>query len=669
MSHLYEIKNLAVSFSHERGKSMAVNDVSFYLDEGEIVSFVGESGSGKSVTQLAGLQLIASPPGHIEFGEVLLDGQNILSHKPNSLAMSQIRGGQIGMVFQEPMSSLNPVKTIGFQLMEAVIIHRRCGKAEARKRALELLRDVGIQDAEKRFDHYPHQFSGGMRQRIMIAIAIAGDPQVIIADEPTTALDVTTQAQILDLLQDITRKRNTALLIVTHNLGIVARYAQRIYVMYAGRVVESGRAEDIFAHPSHPYTRGLLKAVPRLDDPRDRRLIPIQGTPVGTADSKGCCPFRARCPYASEECHGQEPKLAPTLEEGHFASCIRSRQELDEIDRTRKPLVFQRDKNLGNTILEVQDLNVEFPIKKGLLQRKTGTLKVLKHVRLQVHRSETLGIVGESGCGKTTVAKSILRLLPEASGRILFDGKELSALKGEELRRERRRIQMIFQDPFGSLDPRKTVASLVGEPLRIHKLVSSRAEYRKQVEEILRMVGLDPELQDRYAHEFSGGQRQRVGIARALASRPEVIICDEPISALDVSIQAQIINLLEDLQLRLGLTYLFIAHDLSVVKHISDTIAVMYLGRIVEYAACEELYENPAHPYTRALLAAVPIADPVVEHERERVVLSGEVPSIVNRPKGCPFCNRCYLATEKCRQEMPPYTQVAEGHTVACHLV
>ena len=669
MDHLYETKDLMVSFTNEEGKSVAVNGVSFYLDAGEIISFVGESGSGKSVTQLAALQLIASPPGKIESGQVLLDGEDVLAHKANSAFMSRVRGGQIGMIFQEPMSSLNPVKTIGFQLMESIVLHSRCSKAEAKKKAVELLTDVGISDAEARLADYPHQFSGGMRQRIMIAIAISGNPRVIVADEPTTALDVTTQAQILDLLKGITKKHHTALLIVTHNLGIVARYAQRIYVMYAGAVVESGRSEDLFRHPSHPYTRGLLKAVPRLDDPRDRKLIPIDGTPQSPSERPAGCPFHPRCPYACEKCRGGfAPALTETPESGHFSACLRSREELDEIDRKREAPERTREKKPGDVILKVQDLKVEFPIKRGILQKKVGSLRVLERVNFQVRRAETLGIVGESGCGKTTVAKSVLRLLPEATGKILFDGKDLSAMEGERLRRERRRIQMIFQDPYGSLDPRKTVASMVGEPLMIHNLVNSHQEYQERVDELLKMVGLDPSLQERYAHEFSGGQRQRVGIARALASNPDLIVCDEPISALDVSIQAQIMNLLEELQKKLGLTYLFIAHDLSVVKHISDTIAVMYLGGIVEFAPCEKLYEHPMHPYTQALLAAVPIADPEIERERERRILPGEVPSIVNRPNGCAFCNRCPLAVERCHRETPAAVEISPGHFVACHL-
>lgn len=670
MSHLYEINDLVVSFTNEEGRSIAVNGVSFYLDKGEIISFVGESGSGKSVTQLAGLQLIASPPGKIERGHIMLEGKDLLTYKQNGPELQKVRGGKVGMIFQEPMTSLDPVKTIGYQIMESVLIHHKCSKEEAQERTIGLLSDVGIPDARTRLNDYPHQFSGGMRQRIMIAIAISGDPEIIIADEPTTALDVTTQAQILDLLQDISKKRGTALLIVTHNLGIVARYAQRIYVMYAGNVVESGTAEDIFTTPCHPYTRGLLKAVPRLDDSRERKLIPIPGTPLSPANRPKGCPFAGRCKYWGEQCHGEnEPPLRLVGENQHFSACVLKKEELEAFDKQEKEEVINRGKQVGSTLLSVQDLKVYFDIRKGIFKRKIGELKVIEGISFDLRKGETIGLVGESGCGKTTVAKSILQLYPQAQGNIIFEGKDMKKLSKEELRRERKNIQMIFQDPYSSLNPRKTVEQMIGEPLKTHKLVKSSKEYFERVDELLKLVGLDPSLKERYAHEFSGGQRQRVGIARALASDPKLIVCDEPISALDVSIQAQIINLLEELQRKMGLTYIFIAHDLSVVKHISDVIAVMYLGKIVEIAPCEELYHNPQHPYTKALLAAIPIPDPMVERAREKVAIEGEVPSVVKRPAGCSFSDRCPHAIELCRREMPQYVETTKCHYTACYLM
>jgi peptide/nickel transport system ATP-binding protein len=439
--------------------------------------------------------------------------------------------------------------------------------------------------------------------------------------------------------------------------------------MYAGHVVESGNAADIFAHPSHPYTRGLLKAGPRLDDQRDRVLVPIEGAPLSPSNRPSGCPFMPRCKYKGKKCPlDHPPKLVPAPEECHFTACPLSREELDSLDNKEAIPVLNRNKETGSVILDVNDLNVSFDIRKGIFRRKVGQLDVLQHVSFQLRQGETMGLVGESGCGKTTVARSVLRLLPNAKGQILFGGTEMGSLSRENLRKERKRIQMIFQDPYSSLNPRKTIGDMIGEPLIIHGMTKSHAEYDRRVDELMELVGLDPKLKERVAHEFSGGQRQRVGIARALSSNPELIVCDEPISALDVSIQAQIINLMEKLQRELGLTYLFIAHDLSVVKHISDRISVMYLGNIVESAPCEELYANPQHPYTEALLAAIPIPDPQVELTRERLILKGEVPSIVKRPKGCCFRERCEHVMDVCHTSMPDVVDTGSEHLTACYL-
>lgn len=669
MKHLLQVNNLSVSFRIDDSVTKAVNDVSYYIDQGETISFVGESGSGKSVSQLAVLQLISTPPGSIDNGCVMLEDEEVFKYSANGPEMRKIRGGKIGMVFQEPMTSLNPVKTIGSQLMEPILIHTGVKDKEARKRAISLLSQVGIPDAEKRMGDYPHQFSGGMRQRIMVAIAIAGNPKLVIADEPTTALDVTTQAQILELLKTVSEQNGTSLLIVTHNLGIVARYAQRIYVMYAGRIVESGLSRDIFAHPSHPYTRGLLNAIPRLDDSKERRLQPIEAPAKMPLDDGKHCPFLPRCKYKCDKCFSKGiPALTESVEEGHFAACLLSREELDQIDKNGQDSIrVDSRKPLEENILEINDLSVHFPIKHGLLSSRSTKLTAVDKVSFKVRRGETFGLVGESGCGKTTVARSIVRLINDSEGEIKFNKLDLNTLKSSELRKQRHKMQMIFQDPYSSLDPRKSAGSLVGEPLKIHKLVSSGQEYDRRVDELFTLVGLSPSLKNRVAHEFSGGQRQRLGIARALASSPELIVCDEPISALDVSIQAQIINLLEDLQQELGLTYLFIAHDLSVVKHISDTIAVMYLGKIVESAPCEELYANPMHPYTQALLAAVPIPDPEIELTREKIILPGEVKSLMNRPAGCCFSDRCPYTMDICRKQAPSINNYGNEHYVACH--
>ena len=671
MGTLLEVKNLSVSFKNNESRVRAVDNVSYEVGEREVVCFVGESGSGKSVTQLASMQLIASPPGKIEAGQVLLEGEDLLALPASGVQMQKVRGGKIGIVFQEPMTSLNPVKTIGSQILEPVLKHTGLEGEDARRRVTELLTQVGIPDAASRFHDYPHQFSGGMRQRIMVAIAMAGNPKLLIADEPTTALDVTTQAQILELLRESTIDAGASLLLVTHNLGIVARYADRIYVMYAGSIVESGRAEDIFARPSHPYTRGLLQAVPRLDDRRDRRLIPIEGAPATPASRPAGCPFHPRCPYATDACKtGERPTLRPCGESGHASACIFSREELDRLEASRADTSRRvQEKKLGEPILTLDQVTMRFPVTRGMMRKTVGYVTAANRISFQVRQGETFGLVGESGCGKTTVARCILQLYKGYEGSIHFRGSDLAGLKGKQLRQERRKLQMIFQDPYSSLNPRRTVGAMVGEPLKIHGLVRTQEEYDRRVAELFELVGLDPSLRDRVPHEFSGGQRQRVGIARALASNPDLIVCDEPISALDVSIQAQIINLLEDLQRNLGISYLFIAHDLSVVKHISDRIAVMYLGNLVETAPCDLLYDEPLHPYTKALLTAVPIPDPIVERGRERAPLQGEIPSVLQRPKGCCFSDRCPLATERCRQEAPELKELSDGHCVACFRV
>ncbi|MBO1514052.1 ABC transporter ATP-binding protein [Metabacillus bambusae] len=676
MSHLLEVKNLKTEFKQEGGILKAVNDVSYHLDEGEIVAFVGESGSGKSVTQYSGLQLIEMPPGEITNGQVLFNGEDLLSYASKSSQMQEIRGGKIGVVFQEPMTSLNPLMTVGNQIEESIILHLKVNRKQARNRSIELLKQVGIPDAEQRVDYYPHQFSGGMRQRIMIAMALSCDPKILIADEATTALDVTTQAQVLELLRDLVKETNTALVMVTHNLSIVARYADRIYVMYAGEILESGSAKDLFANPKHPYTIGLMKAVPSLNDDRNRKLMPIEGLAPDLRNRKDICPFVTRCIYATEEC---ATKPSPKLREikgnkNHFTACHH------DIDKMTTPTIIRNEKerivkevnkkkNKNDIMLEVKDLKVSFPIVKGFFRRKVGEVKAVDHVSFNIKKGETFGLVGESGCGKSTLARSILRLNDIAGGNILFKGDNYANLQESKLRNIRRDISMIFQDPYGSLDPRQNAAQIVGEPLRNYKLTSSKEEYQERIDSLFHLVGLDPALQDRVPHEFSGGQRQRLGIARALASNPAFIVCDEAISALDVSIQAQIINLLEDLQEKLGLTYLFIAHDLTVVRHISDRIAVMYLGQIVEISDWKSLYENPLHPYTQALLEAVPVPDPVLESQRDRQIIRGEVPSLMNKPKGCSFSNRCPLATEECRKENPQMRYVKEGHGVACFKV
>lgn len=670
--HLLELKEIRTSFRTDGKQVQAVDGVSMYLDPGEIIGIVGESGSGKSVTMMSMLQLISSP-GKVNGGEVYIDGNdnNMLEYDPQSEEMRHMRGGKVSMIFQEPMTSLNPVLTIGYQIQENIMLHLKLNKEEAKARTIEMLKMVNIPDAEQRFHYYPQQFSGGMRQRIMIAMAMSSQPQVLVADEATTALDVTTQAQLLEMIRDIAKKTNTAVVIVTHNLGIVARFAERIYVMYSGSVVETSQAGELFADPEHPYTRALLRAIPRLDDPKDRILIPIDGLPPNPASRPEYCPFYDRCEYRVDRCRqGKRPELTE-VSPGHFSACVLTDQEKaqkaeeiagKEIRKAPKSVIQEA------RCLEVKGVRKYFPVYKGMMRKKVGEVKAIEDITFFARKGETLGIVGESGCGKTTLARCIMRVYQPEEGEILFNGTDIARFTDKQMTPFRSKIAMIFQDPFSSLDPRQTAEAIVGESLKLHKLVKNKEEYDKRVDELFRIVGLDPDLKGRVPHEFSGGQRQRIGIARALSSNPDMIICDEPISALDVSIQAQIINLLEELQARLGLTYLFIAHDLAVVKHISDRILVMYLGRVVEIAACEELYENTLHPYTKALLSAVPVADPAVEAKRERVEIRGEVPSLTSRPAGCPFHDRCDQAMDRCGQETPQLRDAGEGHQVACFL-
>lgn len=672
MKHLLEIKDIQTCFKTDGKQVKAVDGVSIYIDPGEIIGIVGESGSGKSVTMMSMLQLVSSP-GNVMGGEVYIQGNetNMLTYDSQSEEMRQMRGGKVSMIFQEPMTSLNPVLTIGYQIQENIMLHLKLDKEAAKTRTIEMLKMVNIPDADQRFYYYPQQFSGGMRQRIMIAMAMSSEPQVLVADEATTALDVTTQAQLLEMIRDIAKKTNTAVVIVTHNLGIVARFAERIYVMYSGSVVEHATAKELFAASEHPYTRALLRAIPRLDDPKDRILIPIDGLPPNPAIRPTYCPFYERCEYRMDRCkEGKKPSLTEVLP-GHFAACLLNQEEKKrkEIEIQQK-VIKKASKGViqDQLCLDIKNVRKYFPVYKGLMKKKIGEVKAIEDINFYARKGETLGIVGESGCGKTTLARCIMRVYAPEEGEIVFDGADIARYTDRQLQPFRSKISMIFQDPFSSLDPRQTAESIVGESLRLNHLTKSKEEYNERVEELFRIVGLNPELKDRVPHEFSGGQRQRIGIARALSSNPDMIICDEPISALDVSIQAQIINLLEELQAKLGVTYLFIAHDLAVVKHISDRILVMYLGRVVEIADCDELYENALHPYTRALLSAVPVADPAVEEKRERVMIRGEVPSLTKRPTGCPFHDRCDSATARCKQEVPELRDMANGHQVACFL-
>jgi peptide/nickel transport system ATP-binding protein len=668
---LLEVENLHVHFVTTRGVVRAVEGISYKVKPGETVALVGESGCGKSVSSLAIMRLLARPAGRVVAGRILFQGTNLLDLTEDE--MREIRGRDIAMIFQEPMTSLNPVLTIGFQIMEPLMIHLGMTAEAARARAAELLKMVGIPDTERRLDQYPHQFSGGMRQRVMIAIALSCNPKLIIADEPTTALDVTIQAQILKLMKDLSRDLGIAMVIITHNLGIVARYANRVNVMYAARLAEQGGAAAVFAKPLHPYTAGLLRSVPRLDKPRGLKLETIDGLPPNLLDPPSGCRFAPRCPAKQDACVAAPPPLVEA-EPHHYSACVRAREMAQvgpaglglQSANPQPPQTKQVDRS--NPLLRVHELRTYFEVGAGLqlLKRERFEVRAVDGLSLEVFRGETVGLVGESGCGKTTVGRTLLRLEQATGGEILFEGANVTRAKGQQLKDYRRKIQVIFQDPYSSLNPRMTVGEIIAEPMQVYKLVPDRKAAREKVKELLTQVGLFEYMAERYPHELSGGQRQRVGIARALAMRPSFIVCDEPVSALDVSIQAQIINLLEELQSKYQLTFLFIAHDLAVVRHISDRVVVMYLGRVMEIADRDALYADPLHPYTRALLDAVPIPDPQLEAKREHRILGGEVPSPLDPPRGCVFHTRCPLASEECKMAVPELREVRPGHYAAC---
>ncbi|HLR03192.1 MAG TPA: ABC transporter ATP-binding protein [Virgibacillus sp.] len=550
METILKVKDLSVSFQTRDDEFEAVRNVSFDVKRGETIGIVGESGSGKSVTAKTIMRLLASPPSIMKSGSIEFLQEDLT--KKTEKEMESIRGKEIGMIFQDPMTSLNPRIRIGKQISESLIKHQRLSKKNAEKQAMEIIRLVGIQNSEERYFQYPHEFSGGMRQRVMIAIALACNPTLLIADEPTTALDVTIQAQILNLMNDIQQEMNTSIILITHDLGVVAGMCDRVVVMKEGKIVEEGTTEEIFYNPQHAYTLKLLKALPRLNEKKKQKETPVIHTKMDAS----------------------------------------------------KPL------------LHVKSLKQHFEIGKG------NVLKAVDDISFHINHGETLGLVGESGSGKSTTGRTILRLHEPTDGRILYQGVPVDKLKKHDMKKMRRDMQIIFQDPYSSLNPRFKVLDIIGTALDIHKLCKTKSERKKRVEELLELVGLDASHALRYPHEFSGGQRQRIGIARALAVEPRFIICDEPLSALDVSIQAQIVKLLEDLQQRLGLTYLFIAHDLSMVKHISDRVAVMNSGKIVELAESEELYKNPQHAYTKSLLSAVPTPDPKIERKKKQKSLS-----------------------------------------------
>lgn len=669
VADLLDVRNLYVSFTAPGGSVRAVNDVSFRLKPGSILGVVGESGSGKSVTARAIMRMLHSP-GRVDSGSVFLAGEDILSKTDKE--MRTLRGRDLAMVFQDPQAALNPVMRVGDQIVEALEVHGVKRKI-ARKQVMELLHTVGIPDVERAINLYPHEFSGGMRQRVVIAIALANKPRVLIADEPTTALDVTIQAQILELISSLRHNLGISIIMITHDMGVVAELCDEMVVMYGGRIVERGEVRDVFENPKHPYTNALLNAVPRIDR-HDEKLLVIPGSPPNPANLPTGCSFHPRCPVAIERCSVELPPVT-RFRGSQSAACWVSAQDgaVSLPNPKTRSVATHRFVKEGSPVLSIRDVRVNVG-KAPSRFRKTGPVWAVDGVSLEVHAGETLGLVGESGCGKSTLARAIVGINTSTSGSIIVEGRDVSVTNSSNRMFVSSHIQYVFQDPYASLNPRRTIGQSLDEALAVGGVASNEA--RGKSVELLERVGLRAEHLDRYPFAFSGGQRQRVGIARALAAKPKMLICDEPVSALDVSIQAQIINLLAELRDDLGLAYLFIAHDLSVVRHLSDRVAVMYLGKIVEVGLASEVYSNPQHPYTAALLSSTPTPDVAKAdgfNGRERIVLPGDIPSPVSPPSGCRFRTRCPIGPlfaegrERCVSEAPALTPSNGGNLVACH--
>ena len=647
----------------------AVEGVSFQLETGKTLALVGESGCGKSQTAFSIMRLIAENGFHPS-GKITFDGQ-VLSDQSEE-EMRAIRGNDIAMIFQEPMTSLNPLYRIGNQLEEPLRMHRKLESGPARKRAVELLDHVGIPDPDKRIDNFPHELSGGMKQRVMIAMALACEPKLLIADEPTTALDVTIQAQVLRLMSDLQEETGMAILLITHDMGIVNQMADDVCIMYAGRIVEHGSREQVFGNMMHPYTRRLFESIPKPgDEPYLLNTIPGL-VPPATEYGEGCL-FAERCSHTMDVCRTHDSKVYKVAQ-GHSVRCHLFESGVTQSAVAEDPKVSAPPRKRGrDPLITVKNLKTWFPVRKGVFRRIANYVKAVDDVDLQLNRGSTIALVGESGCGKTTLGESLLRLNREVQGKVTFRDMEVMELPTDQLKQVRRHMQIVFQDPFGSLSPRLRVREIIGEGLQVHFPEMEPAKQQDRISKVLREVGLNPSVADRYPHEFSGGQRQRISIARSLILEPEFLFLDEPTSVLDVSVQAQVLNLLRELQSKHDLTYLFITHNLNVVQYISDEVAIMYLGRIVEYASSAELFRNPRHPYTQSLLKAVPSLG---ERKPFETVI-GDVPSPLNPPEGCHFHPRCPIyrneaegspLRKKCRGEYPPKTSGKDGF-VACHAV
>lgn len=680
---ILKVRDLKVNFASEAGTVRAVRGMNFDLQRGKTLGIVGESGSGKSVTSMAIMGLLdknAKVEGSVEF-----NGENLL--EKTDAQMSELRGSRIAMVFQDPLSALTPVYSIGQQMREALVTHNPdMSEAQIRERSIELLTLVGIPNAEERLVSFPHQFSGGMRQRVVIAMAIANDPDIIIADEPTTALDVTIQAQVLEVLKKAQKETGAALIFITHDLGVVASIADDIIVMYAGRPVEHAAVDDIFYRPVMPYTMGLLGAVPRPDKSKSSRLVPIPGSPTNLVNLPKGCPFAERCPIAQDVCFEKEPELMAVEGRTSQLSACHLNNEIVEKNLTYSD-VYDVDESVPSIfagvpredrkmVLSVEHIKKTFPLTSGgFIRRKIGEVRAVNDVTIHVREGETIALVGESGSGKSTTLLQIMDLKAPEAGKIELFGKDVSAkMSRNERKRMHENIQYVFQDPMSSLDPRLPIYDILAEPMKV--IGMSKSEINARIGELMELVGLKPDQVDRFPNQFSGGQRQRIAIARALAVNPQLILLDEPVSALDVSIQAGVLNLLEDLQNKLGVAYLFVAHNLSVVRHLSSRVAVMYLGHIVESGDIDEVFDHPLHPYTKALLSAVPVPDPEYERSHERIVLEGDLPSPTDKIEGCAFASRCPLyktlneeQRKKCDTIVPETKKWGADQQAACHWI
>lgn len=665
---LLQIKDLHTDIEIRSGVVRALSGVDLHVNPGETLGIVGESGSGKTMTALSLMGLLPQG-GKVSSGSIILDGQDLTQLPLKD--KRKLRGTKVGMIFQDPLTSLNPTMKIGLQVCEPLRVHEKLSKREALARAVEILKRVGMPRPEVVINNYPHQLSGGMRQRVMIAMALVCKPRILIADEPTTALDVTTQMQILDLIDELRDEYKMGVILITHDLGVVAGHTDRVAVMYAGRIVETAPTKTLFTEPKHRYTSSLMAALPERALAAGTKLFSIPGAPPSLTNLPVGCRFAARCLWATDECRAGYPDLSG--DENHTFSCFHPVQEGDE-----SPAVLQAKLDSGKAedavdaapqishevLLDVKEASREYESAgSGFFKRDKGVVSAVDRVSITVKKGETYGLVGESGCGKSTVGRLIAGLEPPSGGAIELDGRDLATLKGRDAVRIHRDVQMMFQDSYAAMDPRMRIDQILAEPMSIQKTGNAR-QIAERIMEILEQVGLTEEILDRYPHEFSGGQLQRIGFARSLTLAPDLIVADEPVSALDVSVQAQVLNLMKDLQQELGLSYLFISHDLAVVQYMADRIGVMYLGRIVEEGPASEVVKNPKHPYTKALIDSIPVPDPEFVHDESAIKLTGEPPSAVNPPEGCRFRPRCPFAGEECKVQ-PMLTD--ETHRVACH--